>query len=200
MPFLQGFYICTMAENNKKKKGRRAYLDDFQTTVSGEMIYCGAYYVYQGAAGARKGFLMKVTASAAAAAVFAVLSGCVPAPGTLNSFYVLLPLLGSILSAISVLWGVIRLIAGGEKLREYVYSASVEELPLRTALCIGCAGLSILGELLHLILNGTGGKLLGIVLFLLAQGIVLVSSLFCRRTAATAVWKRLDSGKGKKTD
>lgn len=189
-----------MAEKNKKKKGRRAYLDDFQTTVSGEMIYCGAYYVYQGPAGARKAFLLKVTGSAAAAAVFSVLSGCVPAPGTLNCFYVLLPLLGSILSAVSVLWAVIRLIGGGETLREYVYTATVEELPLRTALCIGCAGLSILGELLFLLLNGAGGKVPGLLLFLLSQGSVLLASLFCRKTAAAAKWKRLERRDLKKTD
>ena len=104
-----------MAEKNKKKKGRRAYLDDFQTTVSGEMIYCGAYYGFQGGDRARRRFLLKLAAASAVAAVFSVLSGCVPAPGTLNCFYVLLPLLGSILSAVSVLWAVIRLIAGGEE-------------------------------------------------------------------------------------
>ena len=47
-----------MAEKNKKKKGRRAYLDDFQTTVSGEMIYCGAYYGFQGGDRARRRFLL----------------------------------------------------------------------------------------------------------------------------------------------
>ena len=117
-----------MAEKNKKKKGRRAYLDDFQTTVSGEMIYCGAYYGFQGGDRARRRFLLKLAAASAVAAVFSVLSGCVPAPGTLNCFYVLLPLLGSILSAVSVLWAAIRLIGGGETLREYVYTATVEEL------------------------------------------------------------------------
>ena len=189
-----------MAESRSNKKGRRAYLDDFQTTVSGEMIYCGAYYVYQGRTEARKGFLLKVTAASAVAAVFSVLSGCVPAPGTLNCFYVLLPLLGSILSAVSVLWAVIRLIGGGETLREYVYTATVEELPLRTALCIGCAGLSILGELLFLLLNGAGGKVPGLLLFLISQGMVLLSALFCRKTAAAAKWKRLERSDLKKTD
>lgn len=189
-----------MAEKNKKKKGRRAYLDDFQTTVSGEMIYCGAYYGFQGGDRARRRFLLKLAAASAMAAVFSVLSGCVPAPGTLNCFYVLLPLLGSILSAVSVLWAAIRLIGGGETLREYVYTATVEELPLRTALCIGCAGLSILGELLFLLLNGAGGKVPGLLLFLISQGMVLLASLFCRKTAAAAKWKRLERRDLKKTD
>ena len=189
-----------MAESRSNKKGRRAYLDDFQTTVSGEMIYCGAYYVYQGRTEARKGFLLKVTAASAVAAVFSVLSGCVPAPGTLNCFYVLLPLLGSILSAVSLLWAAIRLLAGGEELREYVYSATMEVFPMRTALSIGFSGLSILGELLFLLLNGTEGKLPGLLLFLLAQGVVQLSSLLCRKTANAAVWKRTESGKIKKSE
>ena len=189
-----------MAESRSNKKGRRAYLDDFQTTVSGEMIYCGAYYVYQGRTEARKGFLLKVTAASAVAAVFSVLSGCVPAPGTLNCFYVLLPLLGRILSAVSLIWAAIRLLAGGEELREYVYSATMEVFPMRTALSIGFSGLSILGELLFLLLYGTEGKLPGLLLFLLAQGIVLLSSLLCRKTANTAVWNRTESGKIKKSE
>ena len=189
-----------MAESRSNKKGRRAYLDDFQTTVSGEMIYCGAYYVYQGRTEERKRFLLKGAAASAVAAVFSVLSGCVPAPGTLNCFYVLLPLLGSILSAVSLLWAAIRLLAGGEELREYVYSATMEVFPMRTALSIGFSGLSILGELLFLLLNGTEGKLPGLLLFLLAQGIVLLSSLLCRKTANAAVWKRTESGKIKKSE
>ena len=189
-----------MAENEKKKKGRRAYLDDFQTTVSGEMIYCGAYYAFQGGARARKRFLLKMAALSGAAVVLSVLSGCVPAPGTLNCFYVLLPLLGSILSTISVLWAVIRLIAGGEELREYVYTATLGEFPLRTALTVGFAGLSILCELLYLVLNGAEGKIPGLLLFLISQGVVLLSSLFCRKTAGAAKWKRLENSELKKSD
>ena len=189
-----------MADNEKKKKGRRAYLDDFQTTVSGEMIYCGSYYAFQGGARARKRFLLKMAALSGAAVVLSVLSGCVPAPGTLNSFYVLLPLLGSILSAVSVLWAVIRLIAGGEELREYIYSATMEEFPLRTALCMGFAGLGLVGELLYLVLHGMEGKLFGMLIFLLCQLLVLLLSIFCRRTAKAAAWKRLDKGKMKKSD
>lgn len=185
--------------DKKKKKGRRAYLDDFQTTVSGEMIYCGALYTFRGEAGERKQFLLKLMALSAAAAAFAVLSGCVPAPGTLNCFYVLLPMLGSILSAVSVLWAVIRLISGGEELREYVYRATVEEFPIRTALCIGCSGLSLLGEFLFLILNGTEGKTTGLVLFLLSQALVFVLSLLCRKTADTDLWERTER-KTKKSD
>lgn len=189
-----------MAEKNKKKKGRRAYLDDFQTTVSGEMIYCGAYYAFQGGARARKRFLLKMAALSGVAVVLSVLSGCVPAPGALNCFYVLLPLLGSILSAVSVLWAVIRLITGGEELREYIYSATMEEFPLRTALCVGFAGLGLVGELLYLVLHGMEGKLFGMLIFLLCQLLVLLLSVFCRRTAKASVWKRLDKGRVKKTD
>ena len=71
---------------------------------------------------------------------------------------------------------------------------------MRTALSIGFSGLSILSELLFLLLNGTEGKLPGLLLFLLAQGIVLLSSLLCRKTANTAVWKRTESGKIKKSE
>ena len=188
-----------MAGSRSNKKGRRAYLDDFQTTVSGEMIYCGAYYVYQGRTEARKGFLLKVTAASAVAAVFSVLSGCVPAPGTLNCFYVLLPLLGSILSAISVLWAAVRLISGGEQLREYVYTATVEAFPMRTALSVGFSGLSILGELLFLLLNGAEGNFFAPALFLLGQGLCLLCSLLCRKRTSAARWQRLDNNKIKKS-
>ena len=189
-----------MPDNKKKRKGRRAYLDDFQTTVSGEYIYCGAHYTFRGTAGQKKCFLQRLAALSAAAMVFSVLSGCVPAPGTLDCFYVLLPMLGSILSAVSILWAAVRLISGGEQIREYVYKATVEQFPVRTALCIGCAGLSLLGELLFLILNGTEGRGAGLAIFLFSQALVLASALLCRKTVDSVNWERGEGGQMKDTD
>ena len=36
-----------MAEEQKKRRGRRAYLDDFQKTASGEYVYNGKMHYYQ---------------------------------------------------------------------------------------------------------------------------------------------------------
>lgn len=43
-------------EEEKKygRRGRRAYLDDFRQTVTGEYIYIGATYAFQGTAECRK--------------------------------------------------------------------------------------------------------------------------------------------------
>ena len=48
-------------EEGKKygRRGRRAYLDDFRQTVTGEYIYIGATYAFQGTAECRKKGLLR---------------------------------------------------------------------------------------------------------------------------------------------
>lgn len=189
-----------MPDNRKKGKGRRAYLNDFQTTVNGEYIYCGAYYSFAGKEKERKLFQQKLLALSACSVGCGVVSGCVPAPGTLNCFYVLLPYLGSLLSGVSLLWAAVRLAAGGGELREYVYHATVEQLPARTALSMGFAGLSLLGELLYWMRSGAQGQGVGLAVFLAAQALALGCAVRIRRAGKTACWRRSDKARLEKAE
>lgn len=179
-------------EEKKKtsRKGRRAYLDDFRRTVDGEYIYIGATYIFQGEKQARKQGLIRWGLLAAGMVAFAMVGGCIRAPGTVGCAYVLLPYALSILAAFSVLWGYVRLAKGGEPLRAYVYDATVQQFTLRTVLtAVGAAG-SVLGELIYVILNGTQGMVLGMIVFLVSQAAVLALALLWRPLGRDMTWER----------
>lgn len=172
-----------MAE--KKRKGRRAHLDDFYRDVSGEYQYVGKLRRYRGEipyeqVKTRLGVLI-------AALCLAVLGvGALPAPSMLGtgSFYVILPYIAELVGAFLCAWAAIRLISGGEELRNYVYEATVEKLPSRLAVTAVFAAASVVGNVLYLILKGFGGKaflsLLVIVLHLAAAAAAVLAFRFLR--------------------
>lgn len=178
-----------MAEQKKKKgKGRRAYLDDFQATVSGEYIYTGRTYVLPGGPELRRRRLLQLGGVSAVMAAAAVAGGCVTGPGTGSCAYVLLPYTGSLLSALTVLYGTLRLAKGGSGLRQYVYDATVKQFPLRTMLAAVFSALTIAGECLYAALHGVGGLAGGMAGFLLCQCAVLAGALLFRRLAGGMTW------------
>ena len=92
-----------MAEE-KKRRGRRAYLEDFQKTATGEYVYTGKLHYYETQGLERRQALLRLWLLTGAIAAAVVVSGCVPAAGMSNTFYVLLPYAGALLSAASVVW------------------------------------------------------------------------------------------------
>ena len=93
-----------MAEE-KKRRGRRAYLEDFQKTATGEYVYTGKLHYYETQGLERRQALLRLWLLTGAIAAAVVVSGCVPAAGMSNTFYVLLPYAGALLSAASVYGG-----------------------------------------------------------------------------------------------
>ena len=104
-------------EEKKKKKGRRAYLNDFKVSLSGEYIYTGATYQPEG--DYKKTRLLLVLLSVVSTALN-IFCGSVPAEPMLNTFYVIIPFVVAIACAIRVLWAATRLCINKLPLREYV--------------------------------------------------------------------------------
>ena len=132
----------------KKSRGRRAYLDDFRRSASGEYIYTGAYYSRSGGY-SRREHLARLWPAGAVLIAAAVARGCIPvagmAGGTLHSLYVLIPYLCELICAVSVVWALVRLSANPEPLREYVHSATAAILPLRSAFAAAFAAAAFVG-------------------------------------------------------
>lgn len=128
----------------------------------------------------------------AAFAMLAALTaaGCLDAPGTGQSFYVLIPYMISLIAGISVCWALGRLTAGGGELRAYVYEATVEQLPVRSGFAIFGAGAAILGELVYILKNGTEGKGIGCVIFLVLEGFVCGMTLIIKKQSSKMEWEK----------
>lgn len=179
-----------MAESKGKKKGRRAYLNDFQPNLAGEYVYTGVYYAYDGKD-------MDFPKARSRVLLFSMLSmlgligaGCVSAGGMGNCFYVLIPYMGEAISVFVTAWAVVRLLLNGSRLREYIYGAIIPRIPV-AALCsavfaaVGCVCIAI-----YIILNGIGGPVGELALLIAAKAAAISAPLLLRRHVKSLQWKK----------
>ena len=179
----------------KQNRGRRAYLSDFHQSVSGEYIYTGAVYTSAVPDGkTRSGVLAELWLWGGAMLVSAGAQGCIPAGGMLNCVYVLLPFAGELLSAISVIWALVRLSANREPLREYVYSATAEAMPRRTVVTAVFAAAALVGETVYALLHpaDAAGKARWLPVLMAVTG---AAALLLRRKMRTLRWEKHDARK-----
>lgn len=164
-----------MADN--RKRGRKAYLNDFKKMEEGKYEYTGALYSWQEDEDKKREKTLVLWALSILLSVSAIAACCVPAPGAVDCAYVLIPCAGVFLASISVCYGMYRFSTGGHPLRAYIYRASIRQIPGR-AVCAGvCAGASVAGELVYVLRNSLEGKTVGFILLLFLEGAALLASL-----------------------
>lgn len=177
-----------MAE--KKKKGRRAYLEAFQKNHEGKYEYRGEAYAWQGTEEKRRRELVRLWGLCVVMLGSLAAAGCVEAPGSINCAYVILPYVINLIAGISVCWGLCRLSAGGNPVRAYVWQASVEQIPGRALFACICGGASLAGEVIFAVRNGLEGKAGGFAAFLLLECAVCAASFQMRRQIRKLEWKK----------
>lgn len=136
------------------RKSRKSDLEHYQRNAGGEYIYTGGYMAFVQENKPRKRAMGELWCVTAAMVGCAVASGCIPAPGTQNTFYVLLPLMVAIITAISCVWTLGQVTAGGDPMKEYVYRDSVLKMQGKFSAAAFFAGVTGAAELLYLVLNG----------------------------------------------
>ena len=181
-------------EEHKKSIGRKrwSYVEDFTRTASGEYIYIGPTYCFQGEADVLKRGIRRWGILAVGMVICTAFGGFILAPGTANCAYILIPYALAFLSACSVLWGFVRLAAGKDPLRSYVYEATVKQFPLRTVLTVLGAAAALIGEVVYVILNGTEGRTVGMILFLISEAAALLLALLWRPFGREMKWRYKD--------
>lgn len=173
----------------KKRRGRWSFLNDFKLGNSGQYSYMGTVYSYEGElpykkAAVRIGILGGVIALAALAA------WTIPAPSVLgiNNYYVI-PLM--ILEAIAVfvtVWGVVRFLAGGSKLRAYAYEATVKKLPIRASFAMYSALALIPANIVYLCLNGFGERPVWSAAAMALHVLIALAAFLLKRAVKAARW------------
>lgn len=156
----------------KKRKGRRAYLDSFQKNRAGEYEYTGKTYLFSGSDPdtAKKEFdrmLRKMWLCGLGLIVALIAAGCIRVPGMSGCFYVLIPYAACIVEGFRTCWALGRVTSNGRSLKEYVYESSAKVLPRRAGTAAVCAGLSLAGELIFVLQNGFDGMAFGFLAFLI---------------------------------
>ena len=164
-----------MAEKNKKRGGRRAHLNDT--------------YVDQGRS--RDRVHRELWGLSIAILLAVVAGGCSDAPAMLNCWYVILPYICEAAAAVSVIWAVARLRKAEDPIREYVYKKSVQPLPHRAMLCMIFAGLGFVTMVLYLVMNGSGGRVASVIVYLALKALVAGGAWLLWRYMLILKWEKL---------
>ena len=153
-----------MAEQKKKKKGRRSYLADFRKDASGNYKYTGNIYAFDGTEKERKSYIIKLGILSFLSAALAAAQELLPGTRMSNQFYVLIPWLLQFLAASSVCWAYVRLAYGGNRLREYVWEGSDRKIPRRVVFTLIFSLATALAEIIYISINGLGDRAVSTVL------------------------------------
>lgn len=168
------------------RKSRKSALEHYQVNAGGEYVYTGKYISWEKGGKERKKALGLLWGLSLLMTVGVIGAGCIPAPGLQDTFYVLLPLMVEIILAISCLWGLGQLTAGGEKLKEYVYRDSVEKLPGRYIAVVVFAAAAALMELLYLLLYGAFSVL--VLLFWGMELLAVAAAMLSKTAISRLTW------------
>lgn len=175
-----------MAEKRKRKK---AYLDDFKKTASGEYSYEGALYYMEEAEEGRRKKLFLLWGLCIGIFLFLLLCGCIPAAGMDHSALVILPYTAEWIAAVLAGSAMYRITAGGNPLREYVYESSVKKLPSRLTAVEICTAVTIAGEIICLIRQGDSENMGYTVLFCFLQAAVIMMARGKKRLLFNIKWR-----------
>lgn len=178
-----------MAEKKRKRWNRAAKASQFTRGAGGELVYTGRYYTFcsQEKEEYRRSMRTQYTL-AAISALAVVAGGVIPVSSLLNTWYVILPYLFTLLGEVSVVWALCRMWHWGNPLREYVYDATVKQLPLRTMLTMILSMCTLCGQIWYLVFGGAQeGSFSCNLVFLALQVMVFVSMALMRR--AEIQWK-----------
>lgn len=145
-----------MADGKKKRRGRRAYLEDFHQNVAGEYIYTGQTHAWKAPRGKT---LLKLWLCAIAAIGAAVAAGCVPNTGMERRVWALIPYVLMLISSGVQGWLLYKLTDGGNPVRDYVWKASVPRLPAVGIVTCILALASIMTEIANIFAPNFAGTL-----------------------------------------
>lgn len=174
----------------EKKKGRRAYLNDFHKNVEGQYEYAGERYEYCGDEKSRRRAAAGLMGGALLLVALILGEGCIPVPGLSRTFYVLLPYMVELMGGVSACIAAGRLLTAEYPLREYVYQSTIQKLPFRGAAAAFGAGLTLAGETVYLIRNGSEGMIWYVALFYILQAAALLIAILLFCGSGKMEWKR----------
>lgn len=174
-----------------RRKRRRAYLDDYKINEDGQYEYQGARYKWT-IDDTRRQVLQRELRLMAVAAVFvSLLAGCIPAPGVGHSAYLLLPYAGGVVAVISLCFAVWRMCGEKDPMRGHIYDTSVKKIPFRAMLTVIFAAISVTGEVIYLLRNGSEGMLFYGFLFLLLEGVACLTALCILQKIRSLEWRKI---------
>ena len=179
-----------MAEQKKKRSGRKAYLNDFQPNLAGEYTYTGLHYRYAGEAMTYPKARAYTIFSALVMILGLLAPGFVSAGGMGNCFYVLIPYMAEAISVFVTMFAVYKMLSGGEKLREYIYEKSIPRIPRGCVCCSAFAAIGFVCSMIYSAINGIGGSTLEAAVLIIGKCLGVSAPLAMRKHILGLVWEK----------
>ncbi|MBE5038585.1 hypothetical protein INF35_12375 [Subdoligranulum sp. DSM 109015] len=171
-----------------KKRGRRAYLNDFERDLTGSYRYRGSHYRYAGSL-PRSRALAGLWGLSLGTLAALLAAGMMDGPGLGRCFYVIIPYAAAFVASISVVYTVGRLSFNEDPLREYVLEQTVRKLPVRSAVTLAFSALSAAGGVVYLALNGLNWQR---AVFVALCAAALAAQVILRRLTGRMDWQKLE--------
>ena len=131
-----------MADREREKKKKRAYLDDFEKDLNGNYQYRGAHYRYAGEYPHSR-VLALLWLFCGSGAALTVGAGALPGATAHAPVYLLLPYMAALVLALYAVVLLVRLTRGGARVRAYIHEQTAQKLPsLCRATAVLCAAAS----------------------------------------------------------
>ena len=175
-----------------KRRSRRAHLDDFKKDESGQYVYTGKCYAFDGEDRQRRRFLWIVGVGTLLAAVGVILPECFAPAAISRSYITLLPWLALVISVFLLAWTATRLLWRMRELRAYIYAATVPRLPRRALASTICAGATLLAQIVFIVLYGLDGAFPTLIrpAMTILTG---AASFLLYRVAVTTRWREVET-------
>lgn len=180
---------------DKKKKGRRAYLNNFERNADGSYEYKGDRYRLSGEEPDEKRVFIRLLTLAGVLLVLILAEGCLPVPGLMGTVYVVIPYVIQLAGAADTCMACARLVRAEYPLREYIYESAVRKLPFRSGIVGSFAAVTFLGETIFLIRNGIGGHGKWVIAFYILQTAGFAAAIIFRRSLGGMEWVKHAVGK-----
>ena len=178
-----------MADREREKKKKHAYLDDFEKDLNGNYQYRGAHYRYAGERphGRALAVLWLLCGSGAALTVGA---GVLPGATAHAPVYLLLPYMAALVLALYAVVLLVRLTRGGARVRSYIHEQTAQKLPsLCRATAVVCAAAAV-GQGISVSSDGTQMLFGACGIFILFELFSCIAFAAAARQAKAMPWER----------
>ncbi|MBQ7160784.1 MAG: hypothetical protein IJR90_03660 [Clostridia bacterium] len=162
-------------EKKQKRRGRRSYLNDFHLEGS-EYVYRGNTYAFEGGEKERKSFLTFMTLGSLVSLLLAAGQEIFPPVEMSDSPFTTVPWLLQTIAVCTVIWGVYKLLRGGDPMREYVYEKSVKKLPVRLLIASVASFVTVASEAIYIVIKGFGRSAVNTVM---RPSLALINGVLC---------------------
>ncbi len=178
--------------DKENKKSKKAYLRDFKPDVNGKYTYQGSYFIFKSGAKSMNLTLLKrnLLLFTSILVISTISGGLLEGAGITNSFYVILPYIIEVGGTGTYLWAFIQFYKQGERIREYIYKASFEKMPIRVMVGFVGGTMGLVGNLIYVILNGFEGKILATVIYLVLKVLVMAVAFNIKNLVGNTTYEK----------